>query len=145
MPQFNDYLLAVGQSAGQYQYLEEMLKMYLAACFKVVKNRVQDKIDFNYTYKDVAKKPLGELIEILKHYNSDEALHSILVKLTRARNHIAHKAYLLTSEEMRNSDTLEKEIKRLETIYQAVEKVLQHLVKEGQKIEELAVGKKGET
>jgi hypothetical protein len=145
MAKFNDYMMAVGESAAQFQYLEEALKMYLASCFKIIHDSVNGKITFTYTYSDVAKKPLGQLITIFKKFNNNKVLHRLLRHLKNERNHIAHRAYLLTVEKMRDKQTLTKEIDRLNKVNGVVDAVLNQLHKLEKKLEEVAVGRNGET
>ena len=39
MSTLDDYLFQVGKAASQFQFLEEGLKMYLAECFDIVRER----------------------------------------------------------------------------------------------------------
>lgn len=79
---------------GSFQLLEFSLKLYIATAYKSIKEEVNGKIPFNYSYSDIKCHPLEKLINIFSKLNENKDLIDRLNKLREKRNRIAHTSLL---------------------------------------------------
>jgi len=132
-----DYLLAVSHAAARFQYLEEILKMYLADCFQIVKLSVKRRVAFDFSYDDVKVLPLGRLIDLFQKYNRNPEVLELLRELPEQRNYVAHRAYLLTEEEQKNSEVLANEMEKVTKISAKADEAVKALRDEARNLERL--------
>lgn len=125
-----EYFLEVQHASARFQYLEEVLKMYLSACFRIVGLSVKQRLVFEYTYEDVKSQSLGRLINLFRKYNRNEQVLKLLRDLPDERNHVAHQAYLLTQQEMRDPKALAKEWDKVTRISNKAEKAVKAMAHE---------------
>ncbi len=134
---FREYCRVVQKVSFNVQYLEELLKVYLGMCFDVVELSLNKRLFFGFSYEDVKNLSLGRLIEGFSKYNGNKRLLKLLRDLVKERNHIAHKAYLLTTEEIHDSDILAKEFERVVKISERVVEAHNAVFDEGRIVESL--------
>lgn len=79
---------------GSFQLLELSLKLYIATAYKVIRDNLNGKIPFNYTYSDIKNYPLERLINLFTKLNDNKELLAHLNKLRDKRNKIAHTSLL---------------------------------------------------
>lgn len=102
MPPEKEYKLQILKTLSEFQTLELALKIYIAATYKIIKNKLQGTIPFNYSYKDIEKHPVGKLLQSFQKLNDNTELQARLNNLTKSRNHIAHKGLILAHPEVRD-------------------------------------------
>jgi len=134
---FREYCKKVQEVSFRFQYLEETLKVHLAMCFEIIDLSLGGRLFFDLSYDDVENLPLGELIKRFRKYNSNKGLCKLLNDLTKERNHIAHKAYLLTEEKIKDLDVLAKEFEKVVKIRERVVEANKALYEEGRIVEAL--------
>ena len=81
---------------GKFQLLEFALKHYIGFSYQIIRERLDGEIHFSHTIEDVENHPLERLLTLFRKLNSDTELHGKLSKLVSKRNHIAHKALLVS-------------------------------------------------
>jgi hypothetical protein len=86
----DDYQLAVSNAAGQFQFLEEGMKMYLDDCFELIRDSLGGKIRFEYERKDIQNKTAKTLVSLFAKYCPNEGLVEKLRPLPDKRNYVAH-------------------------------------------------------
>ncbi len=134
---FQEYCKKVQEISFRFQYLEETLKVYLAMCFEIVGLSLGGRLFFGFSYDDVERLSLGKLIARFSKYNGNKDLCKLLYDLTKERNHIAHKAYLLTEEKIKDSEVLAKEFEKVVKIRERVLEANKALYEEGRIVEAL--------
>ena len=92
---------------GSFQLLEFALKTYIAHAYKIIKKSVDEKVHFDYSKKDIEELPLERLLNIFAKLNTNNELISRLNKLRIERNHIAHKALIITMGSMYDAGAVE--------------------------------------
>ncbi len=101
------YKAAILRILGSFQLLEFALKAYIGGAYSVIKKSVVQKIDFDYSIKDVEEFPLERLLNIFSKLNANKELISRLNKLRTERNDIAHRALIVTMGSMYDRGTVE--------------------------------------
>lgn len=92
---------------GNFQLLEFGLKVYIGKAYSLIKHCVGDKIYFDYAAKDVESFALERLLKVFSKLNSNNELITRLNKLKDERNHIAHKALIITMVSKYDSGAIE--------------------------------------
>lgn len=92
---------------GSFQLLEFALKIYVGLSYKIIQTRVKGLVHFDYTEDDLDDLPLGRLLNLFKKLNSNAELLGRLKNLQAERNHIAHRALLITMGSLYDSGTVE--------------------------------------
>ncbi len=134
---FRKYCRVVQKVSFNVPYLEELLKVYLEMCFDVGELSLNGRLFFGFCHENVKNLSLGRLIECYSKYNGNKRLLKLLRDLVKEQNHIAHRAYLLTKEEIHDSDILAKEFERIVKISERVVDAHNALFDEGRIIETL--------
>lgn len=93
-----------------FQFIEECLRMYIAKCYEHIACQLRGAPPFQYGYRDLEKDSLGKLVGKFEKLNRNSSLISELRRLTSKRNQVAHRAFLLTYEEVRNDDYLKAQL-----------------------------------
>jgi hypothetical protein len=127
--------LEVGQSLGAFQFLEEVLKMYLWRTFGVIYKRTEGLVSFRWQYRDIENLPLSRLVWHYRKYSDNETLARRILALGPERNRCAHQAYLLTETERNDPAFLQKQITKLEKLRLEVESCMRDLGAEVRRLE----------
>jgi hypothetical protein len=131
------YVLAVQTILTDFQFIEESLKMYIGLSFQSIRKRIHKDIPFGFSIKNVQNVPLGKLISKFKKLNSNNELIARLSKLTQVRNQTAHRSFLLTYEEQKDLEFLDKEREKLEKLETETKACVYDLLAEIEKLGEL--------
>ena len=75
-----------------YQLLEESLRIYLRAAYRIVMIRSAPAI--NFTAPSIDAKPLGALIEMFAAFSNNKPLIRYLRQRVEMRNYCAHEAFV---------------------------------------------------
>ncbi|MBU2895808.1 hypothetical protein [Vibrio hepatarius] len=121
-----------------FQFIEESLKMNIASCYEIVLSSLDGLIPFKFDYNDLKKDALGVLIKKFEKYSDDTDLIKELRDLVQYRNGVAHKGWLLTTDEQRNSERLKQLTSELTTTKKRTEVVLRRLIDKAKEVEEKA-------
>jgi 2C-methyl-D-erythritol 2,4-cyclodiphosphate synthase len=125
----HEYFDNIARSLMAFQYLEGMLKFYIRDCDRIVQKSVKDSFHYSVREKDIEKMPLGRLIEEFSIRSNRKDIISVLKKLNKHRNYIAHTAYILTIEKQKDSEKMQEladRIAKVTEIVRACMKVLAH-------------------
>jgi hypothetical protein len=133
----DEYLREVQVASWRFQYLEQILKLYLADCYRIIILRLEGGISFKFSYQDVQELPLGALIRLFKKHNGNAGVIELLEGLPKQRNYVAHRAYLMTTEEMRDSATIEPEFKKVRAVGKKADRAVKAVLAEWGAIEAL--------
>jgi len=132
-----EYWNKLGNALTNFQFIEESIRMYLHFSYRIVSRKLENRTPFNFSYKDVRKESLGTLLEKFEKFNSNTRLIKKIRSLTKERNFIAHRAYLMTSEEQKDDKYLSKQIKKIEEIIDKSNKCFYELNKETEKVSDI--------
>lgn len=83
---------------SMFQTLELSLKFYVAASYKQIKDALNGRLPFHYSYKDIENFPLERLLVVFAKLNDDKILQARLNKLVPKRNLVAHRALVYRYE-----------------------------------------------
>ncbi len=133
----DEYLREVQVASWRFQYLEQVLKLYLADCYRVITLRLEGGISFKFSYQDVQELPLGALIRLFKKHNGNAGVIELLEGLPKQRNYVAHRAYLMTTEEIRDPAKIEPEFKKVRAIGKKADRAVKAVLAEWGAIEAL--------
>jgi hypothetical protein len=97
-PQPSDHEAQVLRLLSMFQMLELSLKFYIAAAYKRIKDALDGRLPFKYSYKDIENFPLERLLGIFAKLNDDQVLQGRLNKLVPKRNLVAHRALVYRHE-----------------------------------------------
>lgn len=100
----------------KFQFIEELLRMYISYCYQIIHIKVFKLIPFGYNYKDLQKDSLGKLITKFKKLSKDSSLIRNIENIVKDRNYCAHEVYLLTYEQQKDLEYLMIEIKKIDEI-----------------------------
>jgi len=98
------------------QFIEEGLKLYISCCYKIINAEVEEYFPFQLSGSDIDKEPLGRLIDKFSKLTTNSDLVARLRKVTTARNKVAHRGFLLTQEEQKDSRHIGKLITALKSL-----------------------------
>jgi hypothetical protein len=99
---FDDYNLIATRTLMSFQYIEELLRMYLSRAYDLIKFRLAGDLPFKQNDL-IERKALGALLKEFSRLNDNKELISKISALIPQRNRVAHEAYLLTVEEMNDA------------------------------------------
>ena len=136
--EFINYTKALSSCLMTYQYIEELLKQCLFRTHAIIRMRVDGLIPYKLPFDSIDNSALGRLIDHYKLYSDDAGLIDQLRQLKNHRDHCAHRGYILSDDEQKDSVFLkEKEQEILEFDRKAQECFLL-LGKEMERLEKLA-------
>jgi len=120
------YREAASQALCGFQLIEEGLKTYIQTYHNTVKSYLPPEITYKHTGADVQDASLGKLVNVFSKISARDDVIVELRSLTRARDELAHSAFLGMV------GTSSSEIKSHEKIaeFQEVTKKLTHLLLE---------------
>ena len=95
-----EYRDAVYRALERFQFIEEILRVYLDLAIQIAKIELKPYFPVNLTKKDLSKLPLGKLVQMFSQVNGNTALRSELKNVTPDRNHVAHQSMLFTLGEL---------------------------------------------
>lgn len=96
MTSFDDYISYVNQSLMSFQFIEELIRMYLERCYWIIRKKVGEDLAITLSRNDIEKLSLGGLLKEFKKFNANADLINGMHKLIPWRNRVAHQALLFT-------------------------------------------------
>lgn len=132
-----EYWTKLQNALLNFQFMEESIRMYLASAYRIVSKKLDNQIQFGFTYKDVQNDSLGKLLIKFDKFNSNKPLIGKMRQLIKERNYCAHRAYVMTAEEQNDDKFLSDEIVKLKTIVSSSKECLNSLMEELKRIEEI--------
>jgi hypothetical protein len=97
---YAEYRDAVNWSLINYQYIEQVLKECMGRSYYIINLLLKGVIPFKMSIEDVADAPLGALIKRFAQVCDDDDLIRALSGIVKARNEVAHRAFLVQVEEV---------------------------------------------
>ena len=137
MSSLTDYWTNLQKALMNFQFMEESIRMYLTSAYCIVLRKLDNQIPFEFTYKDVEKDSLGKLLIKFGKFNSNKQLIDNIREIMKDRNHCAHRAYLMTAEELNDEEFLSDEVVRVKRIVTRSKEYLDSLFEEWKSIEEI--------
>ena len=131
------YWHKLGNALLNFQFMEEIIRMYLGIAYDVVKKKLDNQIPFKFSYRDIKQDSLGTLVTKFEKFNSNKQLIEEVVRLVKIRNYCAHQAYLMTAEQQKDDKYLSGEIKKMETVIRSSDQCVRHLHRELERIEKI--------
>lgn len=98
------------------QFVEETLKLCILSAIEITQVMTSPYLTINYAAGDIAKLPMGPLINKFSRISQDEALIKDLRSLTKDRNFVAHQSLLFTLGELSDTESAEVALKKLKAI-----------------------------
>jgi len=137
MSSLTEYWAKLQNALLNFQFMEESIRMYLGSAYYIVLRKLDSQIPFEFTYKDVKNDSLGKLLIKFAKFNSNKQLTDRIRKLIKDRNHLVHRAYLMTAEELNDDKFLSDETVKLKRIVRSSKECLNSLMEELKSIEEI--------
>jgi hypothetical protein len=129
------YFQKLPEALLKFQFIEELLRMYISHCYQIIFVRTSQQIPFKYEYKDLQKDALGALLRKFKRFSDNNTLIGKIENIIKDRNYCAHEAYLLTYAQQNDPGHLRAEIEKMETIITKAEDCRQLLSAEVKQLE----------
>jgi hypothetical protein len=129
------YFEKLPEALLKFQFIEEVLRMYIAYCYQIICLRVSKQIPFKYEYNDLQKDALGTLLGKFRKCSNNDLLIGQIENIIKDRNYCAHEAYLLTYEQQKDSGYLAAEIEKMGKIITKAEDCRQLLSAELRQLE----------
>lgn len=130
----DQYFENVSRAIMAFQFLEATLKFYILDCDRMIQKAIKNSFHYSVREKGIDKMPLGRLIEEFSKRSNRHDIISCLKKLNRHRNQIAHTAYLLTCEELEESETIRGYSQKTDEVRKAVRACMKELFREYSRI-----------
>ena len=137
MSLFKIYSNKLQNALLQFQFIEELIKIYLSLVYWIISKKLERQIPFKFSRKDLEKDSLGKLLEKFAKFNPNDTLINKINQLIQKRNHIAHRAYLIEVEEQEDEKYMSKEIKDLEKTIVYSKECFNELRQELKRLEEI--------
>ena len=96
-----------------FQWIEQVLRVVIGASYGLLSKAAPTPVRFSPNKSYIDRDALGKLIERFGEVSANETLIQELRVLTKDRNHVAHRAFVLSLEEQFSADFLKKEIERM--------------------------------
>ena len=135
------YFDSIAKCLMAFQYLEGSLKFYIRDCDRMIQRAVKESFHYSVREKEIEKMPLGRLINEFSRRSNRKDITSVLKKLNKHRNQIAHYAYLLNMKEQNDSDKLKEYSQKALKIEKAVSACIKELLCENARITNIPVPK----
>jgi len=135
------YLDSLSKCLMAFQYLEASLKFYIRDCDRIIQKSVKESFHYSVREKEIEKMPLGRLINEFSRRSNRKDITSVLKKLNKHRNQMAHSAYLLNIKEQKDSDKLKEYSQTFLKIKKSVDACIKELVCENARITNIPVSK----
>jgi len=129
------YFQKLPEALLKFQFIEELLRMYIVYCYQIISLRIPKQIPFKYKYKDLQKDALGTLLGKFKKFTNNALLIGKIESIIKDRNYCAHEAYLFTYAQQNDSLYLAAEIGKIDTIITKAEDCRQFLSEELKQLE----------
>jgi hypothetical protein len=123
-------LRVLGTILTEFQYMEELLKMYLSDCYILIKSEVSEIIPFKYSRTDVETNSLRRLIDKFEKVNNNTGLLALLRQLTKVRNDVAHRGIMFKLHKTGDSEYLNSELESYNEHRREVERCSELLLDE---------------
>ena len=123
-------LRVVGVILTEFQYMEELLKIYLGECYIFIESEVSEIIPFKYSRTDVEKDSLRRLIDKFEKVNNNADLLALLRQLTKVRNDVAHRGIMFKLHKTGDSEYLNSELESYNEHRREVERCSELLLDE---------------
>lgn len=130
----HQYFDNLSRALMEFQYLEVSLKFYIRDCDRIIQKSVKDSFHYSVREKDIEKMPLGRLIEEFSRRTNRKDIISVLKKLNKYRNQVAHTAYILTIEEQTDSKRMKELSHRITKLTKAVKTCMKELIREHSRV-----------
>lgn len=130
----HDYFDNLASALMAFQYLEVTLKFYIRDCDRIIQKSVKDSFCYSVREDDIDKMPLGRLIEEFSRRSNRKDIISVLKKLNKDRNYVAHAGYLLNIEEQKDSEKMHKFADKIAKLTKAVKACMKELVRENSRV-----------
>ncbi|MGD0572709.1 MAG: hypothetical protein ABSB11_06775 [Sedimentisphaerales bacterium] len=130
----NDYFDNLASALMAFQYLEATLKFYIRDCDKIIQKAVKESFYYAVREDEIERMPLGRLIEEFSRRSNRKDIISVLKKLNKDRNYVAHMGYLLTIEEQKDSEKMHKFVDKIAKLTKAVKACMKELVRENSRV-----------
>ncbi|MBA7490420.1 hypothetical protein ES702_00958 [subsurface metagenome] len=137
MSLLTEYWNTLQNALLNFQFMEESIRMYLAYAYWIVSKKLDKQIPFRFTYIDVKNDSLGKLLKKFEKFNSNKQLIDKVKQSIKERNYLAHRAYLMTSEEQKDDEYLSKQIEKMKKIVVSSRECLDELTQESRKLEKI--------
>ncbi len=103
---YQEYMLQLNAVLGDFQFIEEALRLYLTAAYGIIQGRVKHVFPFELGPESVEKDALGTLIHKFSTMTSDNELVAELKALAPSRNSVAHRGFLEMAARRHDMDAL---------------------------------------
>jgi hypothetical protein len=121
---------------GKFQLLEFALKEYIARAYRIIAASVQGKVHFDYSEKDVESFALERLLKAFQKLNGDRELTRRLNALREKRNHIAHRALLVTFPPFHDNGEIEDKLNEYHMLEDEVTECVKQVIREAKALKE---------
>ena len=128
------YFANLPEALLEFQFLETILQFYIRDCDKIIQKSVKDSFHYSVREKEIEKMSLGRLIDEFSRRSNRKDIISALRRLTKDRNMIAHNAYLVTSEDLEDSDKMKRITQRIKDVTKFVEECMKQIAREYVKV-----------
>ena len=125
---------------GTLQLIEFALKMYITVSHQLIHNKIEGKIPYHFSGKDVENAPLERLLAVFSKLNDNRDLQDRLNKLKESRNHVAHQGFILQFEQVSEllgfNHDIDAQAERISTIKAEARECLADLTQEMRRMAE---------
>jgi hypothetical protein len=111
-----DFQATTLRALEKCQFVEETLKLCILSAIEITRVMTSPYMTINYEAGDIAKLPMGPLINKFSRISQDEALIRDLRSLTKDRNFVAHQSLLFTLGELSDTESAEVALNKLKAI-----------------------------
>ncbi len=125
-----EYRNAVHAALERFQFVEEILRVYLDLVIQVAKLELKPYFPVNLTKKDLSKMSLGRLTDAFSRFNSNATLRADLKKITPERNRVAHQSLLFTLGELEDVAHMSKRTAEIKDIAERAKHIHEALLGE---------------
>lgn len=125
---------------GRFQLLEFALKAYIGKAYRIISFSVQGKVHFQYTEADVESFALERLLNTFQKLNGNRELIQRLNALREHRNHIAHRALLVTFPPLHDQGEIEDRTNEYVLLEDEVSECLKLVIREANTLKERSDG-----
>lgn len=112
----DQYKIEVYNALEKSQFVEETLRMCISHAIDIAKLQLSPHFPLKVTSKDLAKMPLGALVNAFSRINDDAQLKASLTSITTDRNHVAHSSMLFTLGELGDRMHMQQELDKMKEI-----------------------------
>jgi hypothetical protein len=143
---FEDYMDILKECLTQFQYLEYVLKDSLVLIEQIVSCRIKAYVPYDPepAIKSLQKCALGLLIDKYSRYCDDGDFIEEMRRLTKERNKLAHRGFIITTKQSHNEAYIKSESKEWDQVRADTSLALDKLLNVHGALEESLERAKGE-